>query len=192
MTKKKSFLEKWGLVEAEEEFNQDELMESLQMQSQEIENNITYSQVPQTDIQFEDCEDFLDVPDVYEKFGIADLNKSIFKVEEFGNHLPDNLPSDVKRQSVIGILTASGLEVEDLLEDAEKRIEALKEVAVKTTENSNQVVIEKEEEIAELLNRIDNLKQDVIDRKKLQEKQDTILDEELVKISQILKFISSK
>lgn len=192
MTKKKSFLERMGLVEKSEEFNQDELIESLQMQSKEMDEALSYIETPQVTLQFGEDEDFLTVVEIYEKAEISDLDKSIFKVEEFGNHLPNDLPSEVKRQSVIGILAASGLNVEELFEDAEKRINALKEVSVVTTEKSNLVITEKEQEIIDLLNKIDLLKQDVIDRKTAQEKQDGLINEELNEIGKIIKFISPK
>ena len=192
MTKKKTWLEKLKLVEPNEEFNQEELIETLQLQAKEMDEAISYTQTPQVTLQFGEDEDFLTVEEIYEKAEISDLTKSIFKAEEFGNHLPNDLPSEVKRQSVIGILTASGLEVEELFEDAEKRINALKEVSTVTTEKSNQVITEKEQETIDLLNQIDSLKQDIIDRKAAQEKQDSIIKEELNKIGQILKFISPK
>lgn len=192
MSRKKTLLERMGLVEPEEEFNQDELIESLQQQSQEIDELISENEAPLASLEFGEDEDFLTVSEVYDKAGISNLDKSIFKVEEFGNNLPDNLPSDVKRQSVIGILTVSGLELEGLFADAEYRINALKEVSTVTTEKSSLVIVEKEQEIADLLNKIDSLKQGVFDRKKSQEIQDELIDKELVKISQILKFISTK
>lgn len=192
MTRKKTFLEKLGLVESSEEFNQEELIESLQLQSMEMEKEISHSQVPQMSLQFEEDEDFLIVSEIYEKAEISDLSKSIFKAEEFEKHLPSGLPSEVKRQSVIGILTASGLEVNELLGDAEKRISALKEVSAMTTEKSNLVIAEKEQETIDLLNKIDSLKQDIINRKTAQEKQDGLINDELTKIGQILNFISPK
>lgn len=192
MTRKKSFFEKLRLVEPSEEFNQDELIESLQLQSKEMDEALSYIETPQVTLQFGEDEDFLTVVEIYEKAGISDLDKSIFKVEEFGNHLPNDLPSEVKRQSVIGILAASGLNVEELYEDAEKRINALKEVSVVTIDKSNLVITEKEQEIIDLLNKIDLLKQEVIDRKTAQEKQDNLINDELNEIGKIIKFISPK
>lgn len=188
MTKKKSILEKWGLVESsEEEFNLEEVIESQQALAQEVDEYIAQN----PSVSFEGEEDFLAVSEIYEKVGIDDLDKSIFKVDEFGKHLPDNLPSDVKRESVIGILTASGLKLDELLLDAEVRSNSLKEVLELTTEKSAAVVAAKEQEIVELANKIDSLKQDIIDRKAAQENQDSMIDEELSKIDEILKFISS-
>jgi len=191
MTKKKSWLEKLKLVEVEEGFNQDELIESLQTQSQQMDAYIPPQEFSQAIYQFTE-EDFLTVEEIYGKIEMSDLSKSIFKIEEFKKHFPDSLPSEVKRQTVIGILEAAGLSLEELIEDAEGRINALKGVSVVTNEKSNLVVMEKEEEIDSLLSKIDSLKQDNIDRKTAQEKQDSLIDEELDKIGQILKFISSK
>jgi len=193
MTKKKSIFEKLGLVESSNEldFNQEDLIESMRQQSQEIEE---YDAIEDTQAfhQFEDGTDFLTVLEAYDKVGLSNLDKSIFKVDDFGKHLPDNLPLETKRQSVIGILTASGLELGDLLEDAELRIQTLKGVLVATTDNTNEIITEKESEINDLLFKVDTLKQEIIDRNVAQERQDELVDEELTKINQILKFITSK
>lgn len=192
MTRKKSIFEKWGLVESSEaEFDQSEIIQSLQLQSQEIDEQISTSQATQTFFEFEEDEDFLTVEEAYEKAGVSDLSKSIFKADEFSNHLPD-MPSEVKRQSVIGLLGASGLEVDQLVEDANERIGILQEVKSMTNEMSVSIIEKKEQEITNLLSNIDSLKQDILDRKTSQEKQDELINEELEKINKVLKFISSK
>lgn len=194
MAKKKSLLERLKLVESdEEEFDQEAILASIQAQSEElgIETSETTS-VTSSSIVFDEDESFLTVSEVYEKAGLSNMDRSIFKAEEFGKFIPDNLPSDVKRQSLVGILSTSGLQLDELLEDAEKRIQALKDTAIITSQKSDQDIMEKDAEITNLLNTVDSLKQGILDRKSAQEQQNNFIDEEIEKIKRILKFVAGK
>lgn len=194
MAKKKSLLERLKLVESdEEEFDQEAILASIQAQSEElgIETSETTS-VTSSSIVFDEDESFLTVSEVYEKAGLSNMDRSIFKAEEFGKFIPDNLPSDVKRQSLVGILSTSGLQLDELLEDAEKRIQALKDTAIITSQKSDQDIMEKDAEITNLLNTVDSLKQGILDRKSAQEQQNNFIDEEIEKIERILKFVAGK
>ncbi|MNV83874.1 hypothetical protein D3C71_1777050 [compost metagenome] len=131
----------------------------------------------------------VDVSTIYEKAGLQDFSRSIFKVEEFSKVLPDSLPSDVKRQSVIGILTTSNLPVEDLKLDAEQRVGSINSVMEQFTTQTVDVLNVSQAEIAELEIRIDELKKVITDRKSLQEKQEKLSNDEIDKISNIVKFL---
>ena len=51
------------------------------------------------------------INDVYNKAGLSDLSRSIFKVEEISATLPNTLPEDTLRQSIIGVLSSFNLSV---------------------------------------------------------------------------------
>jgi len=180
---KKSFFERIGLVES----NGPDLDTALANFDTEYNFNEVEEVLPAVDLG---DEDFLTVDEVYEKAGLADLSRSIFKVDEFSKVLPDSLPTDAKRTSVVGILAASNLPVDVLVEDANGRVAALKSVKQVTNENTANIVSENEIRIAELLAEVDNLKQQNNDRKAAQEKQDEILETEVEKLTGIKKFIS--
>lgn len=200
MTKKKSLFEKWGLVESTEtetDFDQEAILASIRAQQAEIEGDSSGSTSETTNsstlsVMFEEDENFLTIEEVYEKSNLSDASRSIFKVEEFNKHIPDNLPLDVKRQSIVGILSASGLQLDELLDDADKRIKALKDTMLITSQKSDQDIMEKEEEITNLLNKVDSLKQGILDRKLAQEQQNDFIEEEIGKIDNILKFVVGK
>lgn len=185
---KKSWLEKMGLVESKEQ-GIDSFLENYE--SETISNDFTSAEVESVATFDLGDEDFLLVEEVYEKSNLSDLTKSIFKVDEFSKVLPDSLPTDAKRQSVIGILSASNLQVYTLVEDAEQRIEALNAVKSTTNKNTADIIAANEIKINELLEQIDNLKHENNDRKNSQEKQDEILVEEINRIEEIKKFIIS-
>lgn len=180
---KKSFFQKLGLVESSET-SVDILMNNY---NAEYDFQPTEEVLPEINLG---GEDFLLVAEVYEKAGLQDMNQSIFKVDEFSKVLPASLPTDTKRQSVIGILAASNLTVDALVEDADNRILALKSVQQTTTLNTEAVVATNETKIADLLLEVDNLKQQNNDRKTAQETQDTILNDEIKRVSEIKKFVS--
>lgn len=186
---KKSWLEKMGLVEST-----DKDLETLEKQYGSITSarteDVDYQFVPEVEVDMAG-QDFLDVPQIYEGAGLADKSRSIFKVDDFTKVLPDSMTTEQKRQSVLGILAVNGLSVEELQADAEQRLGALQSVAQTTTNNTAELIIEKESEITRLLSEVDALKQQINDRKLSQEHEDKLIKEEVDKISTILKFIGA-
>lgn len=192
MAKKKNIFERFGLVESANSTSSiDEALENLDLstRSSGFSSLVEVDETPVIEVDLQG-EDFLTIEGVYEKTGLIDKSESIFKVDEFSKVLPSSLPTEAKRQSVIGILAASSLSVENLITDADERIEALKSVKAITANNTADIVTQNELKIAELLREVDELKQTNNDRKAAQEKQDQILDEEVSSINEIKKFIA--
>lgn len=129
------------------------------------------------------------IPEIYQQFDIT-YDNSIFKVKDFMKTLPDSLPTDTKRQTLLGVLTVSNLQIENLLEDAQIRINALNAVAEKCYTDTNEKISTNEQEIMKLMERIDVLKKENNDGKKLQEVQVTMINEEIKKINEITDFIN--
>ena len=135
-------------------------------------------------------EELVSIEEVYNKFNIADMSKSIFKVEEFSKALPDSLPTDVKRQSVLGILSASGMNIDSLIADATTRTETLNSTLTTFTEQTNGMVAEAEDKIKDLEDQIDALKTLITERKGLQESEQKLIQGEVEKINKIVNFIN--
>ncbi len=83
----------------------------------------------------------------------ADKKKTIFMVDVFQKTLPENLPIDVKRASVMNIMDVSSINLENLLSDAYKRIDALNNVLEETVQTTDDVVKKNEASIEELENK---------------------------------------
>ncbi len=96
---KKSLFEKMGLVRSE---GGDE---------ESFDTNCVFAPAP-VEILPEDVEvsQLENVMSIYEKGGLGDLSKSIFKVEEIKNALPKDLPRESKKVSVLGLVPLSGLD----------------------------------------------------------------------------------
>jgi hypothetical protein len=133
--------------------------------------------------------DLITIETVYENFGLTDMDKSIFKVEELSKALPDTLTTEVKRAAVLGILPTVKLSVEDLVVDAQKRLDALNATVSGFSTESANIVSEAESKIAQLEAEIDAQKQIINDRKVLQEQVETLTQDESNKIKKNVNFI---
>lgn len=194
MATKKNIFEKLGLVEPVEEEHVDfsELdnfvpTDDEEEQTQKIEEKL--------DVLIESYErdKLMTVEDVYRK---ANLNKNIketvFMVDVLMKALPENLPSDIKRESVSNIMKASDMKIEELLNDAYQRIDALNNVLEQTVQVTEQVNAKNEGTIRELEKRIDELRRDIQGRLKFQESQNSALEYEIQKVINIVEFIKGK
>lgn len=94
------------------------------------------------------------IENTYAENELSDTSKSILKVEMLTNTLPVEMPNDVKRNTVLGILKVSGISEDEVVVDAYKRIEVLN--AVKTKISS-----ENESKIGEATNKIEQLKAEI-------------------------------
>lgn len=122
----------------------------------------------------------------------ADKKKTIFMVDVFQKTLPENLPLDVKRASVMNIMDVSSINLENLLSDAYKRIDALNNVLEETVQTTDEVVRKNEASIKELENRIKELKKVTEARQQFQEDQTSVIEYEIQKIIGIVDFIKPK
>lgn len=134
-------------------------------------------------------EDLITVDTVYEKFNLADKSRSIFRVTEFEAALPGSLPTDVKKQTLIGILTTSGLKIDELVTDGESRVAALHSTLDGFTQETTDFVVNKEAEIADLQRQMDLAKEDINNRKLLQENQEKLINEEITNVEKVVNFI---
>lgn len=120
------------------------------------------------------------------------LNESVFIIELYGKTLPENLPIEVKRQSVLNILKVSSLDVEVLLQDAYNRIDLLNEVLEDVAQKTEEMNETNLAEIAELNRKIEELRQTMANRAKYQQKQNTSIGYEIQRIVNIVEFINPR
>lgn len=121
-----------------------------------------------------------------------DIKKTIFIADVFQKTLPENLPLDIKRDSVLGILNVSGIGTEELLTDAYQRIDSLNTILESTVNTTEEILVRNEASIRELEKRIEDLKKVIEDRRKFNEDQNTLIEYEVQKIINIVDFIKPK
>ncbi len=119
----------------------------------------------------------------------VDRLKMIFMVDEFSRTLPENLPVDIKRNSVKNIIGVSGMKVENFLNDAYKRMDALNQVLEHSVQKTEDIIAQKREAIKSLESEIAKLEQFISDREQFQDKQTSLIEYEVQRIVSIVDFI---
>lgn len=134
----------------------------------------------------------LKIAEIYKNYEInTDGINSLSIVESFQKALPDYLPTDVKRQSILNIIESSNVKVENLIKDGNEKLNCLKEFSQSFSNESNEVVSNFEKEIKKLNEKINNYKTAIDNMKNLQTEQDFTVKYEMEKISNILQFINT-
>lgn len=135
----------------------------------------------------------LTIDEIYRNHRLSDdTKKSIFMADVFMKTLPENLPLDIKRESVLNIMEVSSINKDELLNDAYMRIDALNTVLEDTVQTTEDVIQRNEASIRELERRIEDLKNVISERMKFQEDQNTMIEYEIQKIINIVEFVKPK
>ena len=132
----------------------------------------------------------LKIDQIYKKFDLADeLKNNVHIVDRFLKALPENLPTDVKRHSVHNIIMASGMNLNTLMEDGNRRLNLLDAILDHYTRHTVSIIEENEASVARLQEQIRHHQAMIDRRKKLQEEQKQILQYEIQKIEAIIEFV---
>ena len=133
----------------------------------------------------------LKITEIYKNYDIStDGINSLSIVESFQKALPDYLPTDVKRQSILNIIESSNVKVGNLINDGIEKLNCLNEFSKSFSNESNEVVSNFEKEIKKLNEKINNYKTAIDNMKKLQTEQEFTVKYEMEKINNILQFIN--
>lgn len=130
---------------------------------------------------------YVTVEEIYRSKSLdKDVKLTVFIVEVFMKALPENLPMDIKKKSILNILDASGMKKEELLNDAYVRIDALNTVLEETVAKTAEMRDNNDKTIAELTERIEMLKRASEDRAEFEDKQTTTVEYEIQRIINIV------
>lgn len=86
-----------------------------------------------TEVPDNNTTNFID--DVYNSNHLEDISKSIFKVEELTATLPSEMATNIKQQTVLGIMSTVGLLSESVIDDGILRIQCLENAKNSITDN---------------------------------------------------------
>ena len=152
----------------------------------------TPSDMPQS-FYFHNAEDFNTVEDIYSAQG-KDLNgvHTVYVVESFVDALPPSLTETVKRDVVMRILNVSNISADELVADGNARLNILSEYSKDFKEYTKDYVSARSSEVAILEDQIKALKKEIMDRNKLQAKQQAEIAAETAKISSNMIFITKE
>ena len=204
MSKIMSILEKYSLVEkiSKDEqpcinLEQENAIISDEVASEEVyisnvQSNATVvkedSPKLKSDIEYERI---MNLSEIYSLYELRDNNiNTVFMLQNLINALPQNLPKDVIKQSVINIINASNIDLNELISDGEQR----KEVLVKTMDGynneTNMCIVKYKEEIAKLSKLIGNYQEQIKIKENMLDEQIHIIKYEAQKINGIIDFFS--
>ncbi|GAB6107498.1 hypothetical protein [Fusibacter bizertensis] len=122
----------------------------------------------------------------------SEVKKTIFMTDIYLKAIPENLPVDIKRETVLNIMNVSNISLDELLNDAYKRIDSLNTVLEETVATTQDVFNRNEATIRELEKRIEDLREINKNRKKFQEDQNTMIEYEIQKIINLVEFVKPK
>ena len=216
---RRSILEKLGLIEKieneagdnEQSIKEEEQIipvgtEKPQLKKSEIPINGQYdaNEKPATEVKPANAvKDWIDpvavvskkkllkIEEIYKNYNVnSEGIKSLCIVESFQKALPDYLPKDVKRESILNIIASSNVQVESLIKDGNDKLNCLKDFSQLFINESNDIILNFENEITELNEKIKQFKTAIDNMKSLQNEQDFTVKYEIDKINNILEFLN--
>lgn len=135
----------------------------------------------------------LPIKEVYEKFGLETKEtNTIYLIENFIKALPNNLPADIKRQSIINLISASQLDIICLLKDGNRRLEVLNKYFDDFSGNVEEIIASNEKQIRKLNERIAYHNRIIEEKQKMKDSQKAEVEFEIQKIANIIDFIENK
>ena len=135
----------------------------------------------------------LPIKTIFEKFGLETKEtNTVYLIENFMKALPDNLPADIKRQSIINLISASQLDIICLLKDGNKRLDVLNNYIEDFSGNVAETIISNEKQIRKLNERIAYHNRIIEDKQRMRDAQKAEVEFEIQKIANIIGFIENK
>lgn len=130
--------------------------------------------------------------EIYNNYHIkAEGTDSLFIVEKFLKALPDYLPLNVKRQSVLDIIESSDMSLESLSKDGNDRLKCLKDFINTFSYEIKDTTRQDEDEIKKLTEKINMYNKQIDYLEKLQVEQAAVVDYESERVKNILKLIAA-
>lgn len=131
----------------------------------------------------------MSIEEIYTEFKVDDNGiNTIFMLEKFINALPESIPFEIKKQSVINILEASKINLNTLISDGEKRLNILNSFAKDYSNSTTDIVDQYKAEIIKLNNLINNYEEQIHLKKSMLLEQNNIIKFETERISSTINF----
>ncbi|MBM7871326.1 hypothetical protein JOC70_002824 [Clostridium pascui] len=212
MSKVMSILEKYNLVEKvskeKSEYTDSELKNNIKLDEAinnghnvvNVEANDYKEEVKVVEPVIEDKSSTVDnniykkkmtIDDIYSLHGLENSNiNTVFMLQNLINALPQNLPKDIVKQSVINIIDASRMDLNKLLSDGDQRLNLLDEVIDCYYKQTNNNIAKYKEEIAKLSSLINDYQEQIKINENMLEEQIYEIKYESQKIGEIINFFS--
>ena len=168
-----SFLERLGLIEKEE---------------MDIPTSIsaTETHVTEANAEINSTENVID--EIYTQNSMSDKDNSIYAVQSFIDTLPSEMTTAKKQSSVYGILKVTGKSVDNLVADAEKRIDTLTVARDKVIAEKNADIDIAKADIESLKQAIEHATILINNAEEVKESVVKLVNDEIVAIKDLVKF----
>lgn len=132
----------------------------------------------------------MNIQEIYRNLNLAPGGiNTVFIIDSFSKALPENLPTAVKRQSVLNLISTSGMNVEDIIKDGKSRLAGLDNFLQSYVDKTDEVIAKNEAEIKLLEQKINEHKKYISEKKKLKQEQKALVEYESQRIQNIVQFI---
>ena len=145
-----------------------------------------------TEVELEEVNTNTLIDDIYAQNDLADMSRSIFKVEELIASLPKEMATDTKRASVLAILGSFKLTPEEVIDDGTKRMATLTGVKDKVDSDCEKSIVKNEEQIEEFKKAIELLSVEIADEKTKMKASDELISNEIAKVEALIKFVGGE
>jgi hypothetical protein len=134
----------------------------------------------------------LTIQEIYSSYGVenSDVN-TIFMLGNFIDAIPESLPSEVRKKSVISIVGSSNSDLSKLLADGEKRLDVLKQFSNDCYDSTTDAIEEYKKKITELKKIISSYEEQIRTNQTLLKEQNNIIKFEIDKIESVINFFNN-
>ena len=129
------------------------------------------------------------IDEIYSAYDLENSNmNTIFMLGNFINALPENLPYAVKKSSVMSIINASNTNLNELINDGEKRLKILSQFANDYSAAVSSIMLRNKEEIKKLKQMIEYYESEIQIKETMLDEQNNIIKYETQRINNIISF----
>ena len=188
--KSEDMIEKVNIMDAEKPKLQ-KIMADKTMIKKDVKNNNVNNAVECDPIEIINKRKLLYIEDIYMNYDIKTEGiNSLSIIENFKRALPDYLPADVKRQSILNIIASSYVNIDSLINDGKGKLECLDDFLNSSTSESDLLISDFEKGIDNLNEKINNYKICIDNIKKMHKEQEYIVKYEIERLNDILEFVN--
>lgn len=132
------------------------------------------------------------IKEIYSLYNIENSSiNTIFMLGNFINALPESLPHEVRKKSIISIIDSANADLSKLLDDGKKRLNALQQFSDEYSESTTSTIEEYKNKISELKKLISGYEEQIKISESLLKEQNNIIKYEKEKINSIADFFNN-
>lgn len=132
------------------------------------------------------------IEEIYLSSNIENSNvNTIFMLGNFINALPESLPYEVRKKSLISIINSSNTDLKKLLSDGARRLDVLYQFSNDFGESTTDIIEDYKHKIAELKKQISDYEEQISVNENLLKEQNNMIKYETEKINNIIDFFDN-